>query len=629
MTAKKKPQIKIKKRFVLGLLALGALPVILILFLAGWLFLTQRIYPSIKVAGVDVSLLTREQALQKVAAVLSERGAQILEYELNPPAGGPSILAKQKFIIELKKQETAPAAAQAVSEAFNLGRTKAYFPSSEVSVKISPSLPIKNQVENIAQSVNQNAVDSSLKIYEGEITVTPSQNGLILDEEKIYATIGDYFNGKGFLNPNLSLKIQEPGLNFQEATSIKKRLDEIKISPIKLVFEDHSFNLDLETILSLIDLENSKDSLIMTTVNGKKFNIASYSINGREVSDSKLTLNPEKLNAYLKTIAAKIDRKVQEPLFSVDPGSPPKEGRVTGVDPSSSPEKPKITEFRPPLDGRMLQAEEAASLINAALVNENQNSIKLPVTIVTPKNKLTNELGIKELIGRGVSHFTGSIENRKFNIGLAASRINGVLIAPNEEFSFLNTVGDISAATGFKQAYVIKSGRTVLDDGGGVCQVSTTVFRAALNSGLPITARTAHAYRVGYYEQGFPPGLDATIFGPSVDFKFKNDTPAHILIQSYVTGNTLTVDLYGTSDGRTVSMTKPVVTNITPAPPEIRQEDPSLPKGTVKQVDWAAKGANVAFSRTVTRGGVTYINETFKSNFRPWQAVYLVGTKEG
>lgn len=622
MSAKRKASIKLNKRYVFGLFALAALPVILILFLGGWLFLTQRIYPNIKIAGVDVSLLTREQALQKVAEVLSERGTQILEYELNLPAGEPSVLAKQKFVIELKKQETAPAVAQAISEAFSLGRAKAYFPSSEVSVKISPSLLIKNQVENIAQSVNQNAIDSSLKIYEREITVTPSQNGFILDEEKIYAAIADYFNGKNFSNPNLPLKTQEPGLNFSQASVIKKRLDKIKTSPIKLTFGDQSFILDLETILSLIDLENSQNSLVLTQVNGKKFNIASYSINGKEVSDSRLTLNGAKLNAYLKTIAAQIDRKVQEPLFSVDPNSSPDEQ-------SSSMSKPKITEFRPPLDGKQLQIEETASLLGAALIAENQTEVKLPVIIIQPKNKLTNELGIKELIGRGVSHFTGSIENRKFNIVLAASRINGVLIAPNEEFSFLNTVGDISAATGFKQAYVIKSGRTVLDDGGGVCQVSTTVFRAALNSGLPITARTAHAYRVGYYEQGFPPGLDATIFGPSVDFKFKNDTPSHILIQSYVTGNTLTIDLYGTSDGRTVSMTKPVVTNVTPAPPEIRQEDPGLAKGTVKQVDWAASGANVSFSRTVTKGGVRYINETFKSNFRPWQAVFLVGTKEG
>ena len=128
------------------------------------------------------------------------------------------------------------------------------------------------------------------------------------------------------------------------------------------------------------------------------------------------------------------------------------------------------------------------------------------------KNTLVNDLGVKELVGSGYSTYSGSIENRVFNVSHGASKINGVLIPPGETFSFNKTVGDITAATGFKQAYVIKSGRTVLDDGGGICQVSTTLFRAALNAGLPIVNRTAHAYRVGYYEQGFPPGIDATIY---------------------------------------------------------------------------------------------------------------------
>ncbi|MBI4040150.1 VanW family protein, partial [Candidatus Daviesbacteria bacterium] len=137
---------------------------------------------------------------------------------------------------------------------------------------------------------------------------------------------------------------------------------------------------------------------------------------------------------------------------------------------------------------------------------------------------------------------------------------------------------------------------------------------------------TAHAYRVGYYEQGFPPGLDATVFAPSVDFKFKNDTPASILIQSYTVGLTLYVDLYGTSDGRVAKISTPIVTNQTPPPPPLNQDDPTLPKGTTKQVDWSAWGANVIFTRTVIRDGQTLINETYRSNYRPWQAIFLVGT---
>jgi len=603
--------MKVSKKVIFGSLAVIFIPVILILFLGGWLFLSQRIYPNIKVAGVDISLLRKEDAFEKVTQEISKRGDHALTLELNTA----SLSAAQSFEVELRKQETASPVEEAIIKAYELGRKNVYFPRAEVSLDLKPSLPIKKQVENIATNVDTPAIDSTLKVYEGEITVTPSQNGLIVNEDKIYSMINDYFNTAVLSNLNLPLKASEPKLNFAEATAIKKRLDKIKDSPIKLTFEDLNYTLDLNTIMLLVDLENSQDSLALVEFEGQRFNLSSFAVNNEETTDSKLTLNNLRLSEYLKVIARDIDRTVQEPLLAVDP--------------TSDPSRPKINEFRAPIDGRELQIIEAVEAINAALISETVTEVKLPVKVVEPKNRLANDLGIRELIGTGVSHFAGSIENRKFNVGLAASRINGVLIPPGEEFSFVNTVGDISGASGYKQAYVIKSGRTVLDDGGGVCQVSTTIYRAALNTGLPITERTAHAYRVGYYEQGFPPGLDATIYSPSVDFKFKNDTGHHILVQAKVEGTDLTVDLYGTSDGRSVEMTKPAILSQSPALPEIRQDDPSLPKGTVKQVDWAAAGANVIFKRKVIKGGITYIDETVRSNFRPWQAVYLVGTKEG
>jgi vancomycin resistance protein YoaR len=256
----------------------------------------------------------------------------------------------------------------------------------------------------------------------------------------------------------------------------------------------------------------------------------------------------------------------------------------------------------------------------------------LPVNTVYPKTSTAqvNDYGIRELLGSGTSSFIDSIPNRVYNIGLASSRTNGVLVPPGETFSFDQVIGEITAATGYKQAYVIKSGKTVLDDGGGVCQVSTTLFRAVLNAGLPIVERTAHAYRVGYYEQGgSPPGFDATVFPPLVDFKFKNDTPNYILIQNNMAGTTLTFQIYGTSDGRVTTVGKPVILSTTPPPPELRQDDPTLPKGTEKETEHAITGMNIQFKRTVVRNGETIIDEVIRSNFRPWQRVIMVGTKEG
>lgn len=186
----------------------------------------------------------------------------------------------------------------------------------------------------------------------------------------------------------------------------------------------------------------------------------------------------------------------------------------------------------------------------------------------------------------------------------------------------------VSEFTGYQQAYIISGGKTILGDGGGVCQVSTTLFRAILDAGLPITERQAHAYMVGYYEQDSPPGLDATVYSPSPDLKFKNDTSNSILITARANPRnySLVFELYGTSDGRVSTISKPAVTDVVPAPDDLYQDDPTLPVGTVKQIDFKAAGAKVTFNYKVTKAGETIYKKTFISNYRPWQAVYLRGT---
>ncbi len=298
----------------------------------------------------------------------------------------------------------------------------------------------------------------------------------------------------------------------------------------------------------------------------------------------------------------------------------------------------RVTVFKPSKDGQTVNIEELKNQISSKFLTVVSSSkpetivTEIPVRVLKPKitTDKANNLGIKELLASGTSLFQHSIPNRIYNISLASTRLNGILVAPGEVFSFGKALGDISAFTGYLQAYVIQNGKTILGDGGGVCQVSTTFFRALLNAGLPIVERHAHAYRVGYYEQDSPPGLDATVFLPSVDLKFKNDTGNYILIQTYIDPNIprLTFELYGTKDGREVSITTPVVTNQTPAPPDVFQDDPTLPKGQVKQVDFAAAGANVYFTRQVIKNGKVIIADRFDSDFRPWQAVYLRGTKE-
>lgn len=301
-------------------------------------------------------------------------------------------------------------------------------------------------------------------------------------------------------------------------------------------------------------------------------------------------------------------------------------------------ENGKVTTFRPSSDGQELDISalkrNLVSHLPSIIAAETSQTIIIPIPIKKLKPKITtekvNNLGIKELIASGTSLYHGSIESRIYNLSLAASRINGILVAPGEVFSFNNALGDVSSFTGYKQAYVIQNGRTVLGDGGGICQVSTTLFRAILNAGLPVVERHAHAYRVHYYEEDSPPGIDATVYVPGVDLKFKNDTGNYILIQNYVdpANFRITFMLYGTKDNRQVTLGEPVITSQTPPPAPLYQDDPSLPKGTVRQIDWEARGANVYFTRDIVKNGVKLPTEKFVSNFRPWQAVYLRGTKE-
>jgi vancomycin resistance protein YoaR len=241
----------------------------------------------------------------------------------------------------------------------------------------------------------------------------------------------------------------------------------------------------------------------------------------------------------------------------------------------------------------------------------------------------TNQLGIEELIGEGVSDYSGSSPDRIYNLTLAASKFNGVIIPPNEEFSFNTIIGDISSNSGYRPSYIIKNGQTVLGDGGGVCQVSTTAFRAALNTGLPITERHAHAYRVSYYENDAKPGFDATIYTPSVDLRFKNDTPSNILIQTQIDeeNNKLYFRLYGKKDNRVVELSDATVWDVVPPPEPRYQDDPTLPEGQTKQVDYAAWGAKSKFTYKVTKDNKVLHEEEFYSSYRPWQAVFLVGKK--
>ncbi|MDW8017923.1 MAG: VanW family protein [Thermus sp.] len=271
--------------------------------------------------------------------------------------------------------------------------------------------------------------------------------------------------------------------------------------------------------------------------------------------------------------------------------------------------------------GLSFDEAEALAAYRQALA-AGQGSFRLPVRYTPPQPSLQAlyALGVREHLATGETDFRGSSRARLHNLLLASSKLDGLLIPPGP-FSFHQALGPVSEEAGYREAFVIVGDRTEQGIGGGVCQVSTTLFRAFFFAGLPILERHAHSYQVAYYK---PTGLDAAVIAPHKDLRVLNDTPGHLWVQRSVVGTRLRFHLFGTKD-REVRWEGPFVSERKPPLPPKEVLDPSLPPGVRQQVDFAAEGARVEVRRTVRYRDGRVREERLLSLYRPWGAVYRVG----
>ncbi|MCS7178782.1 MAG: VanW family protein [Anaerolineae bacterium] len=326
-----------------------------------------------------------------------------------------------------------------------------------------------------------------------------------------------------------------------------------------------------------------------------------------------VTLDREALRAFLESIAPSLAIEPVDARFHLD--------RQTG----------QLVPIAPSSPGRALDVEASIANILAA-VAAGQHTAPLTVRTVPPQFPETataEELGIRELVAEGDSYFIGSPSGRDHNIRLAASKFDGLVIAPGETFSFNRYLGEVSREAGYDEAYVTLGEQLAIEVGGGICQVSTTAFRAALRGGYPILERWAHHHRVGYYElRGHGPGLDATVYAPLLDFKFVNDRPTALLIETEIeeTNHRLIFRFYSTDDGRRVEIKGPIITDETEPGPPIYQLDEKLPPGTVVEWQTAQKGLTARVERWVyDAGGNLLYHNVFVSKYAPRRAAYRYG----
>lgn len=545
--------------------------------IASFLYLSPRIYPGIKIAGISVGGMKKQEAENVLWQNIkkNKKNTIVLIYQNN------------KWVIDLKDFNYSPRPDITASKAYAMRDIKLLLRKQEKKLPLDFTLNselLNKQIASISAQVSFPNQEPQIKIEENSISITPGEDGIELNikktEELLKKNIS-YLNFNAIPLPADPIKV---AATLEQIKTTKARAQKLLPKKLFIKIDNNTNTLSGEELLSFIDFAGG--------------------------------FSKEKISAFSATLEESYNRPPQNATFQMENG--------------------KVTLFNPAEYGIKINKESAINQITDMLVNLENNkteslTTKILITQIEPKinNQEVNSLGINNLLGRGISYYTGSAASRIYNLTLAASRVNGTLIPPEAVFSFNTTVGDISTATGYQSAYIIKSGRTILGDGGGICQDSTTLFRAVLEAGLPVIERRAHSYRVVYYEKGgFKPGLDATVFSPTTDFKFKNDTPAHILIQAYVVPAQakLTYEIYGTADGRFAQITNHRVWDQVPPPEPLYQDDPTLPAGTVKQIDFAAWGAKAAFDYRVVRDNEILTERTFYSNFSPWQAVYLRGT---
>ena len=304
-----------------------------------------------------------------------------------------------------------------------------------------------------------------------------------------------------------------------------------------------------------------------------------------------------------------------EPLLA----RPPREGRFA-FDRSTG----RLQVVAPSQTGLALDVEGTARAV-ADAVALGHNRVQAQFEVVEPVVGTDNPeaYGIRELVASGTTWFKGSSASRIHNIELTTSQLHNVMVPPGADFSFNDTVGAITAAAGYADSAIIWGDRTAVGVGGGVCQVSTTLFRAAFDGGFPIVERYNHGYVVSWYGQ---PGKDATIYSPYVDFRFRNDTGAWILIQPTLdlAQGILTFDIFGTAFDRVVTVAEPVISHVIEPEEPLYLEDSALAPGEQRLVETEKLGMPVTVDRTIVEHGRSR-TERFRSVYQPWRAVYLVG----
>jgi vancomycin resistance protein YoaR len=553
-----------------------------------------KIYPNVTIQGLNVGELTQQEA----EAALRARYGAFLQRPATLTYGDQSwqpSYADVGINFDFKG---------AINRAYRAGRGNGLIENLQEVYAIWENgldLPVhvtfdqtklRAYVAGVSADLEQAPIDAQLRLDGTTVSTQPSQTGrqVLVDQ-----TVAEMTAGLArFKSQTVALKTREiaPRLDGTAVAGARARIEAMLQAPLTLEVEKKQYVWTPEEIALMLDI-------------------------GRVPQNSASDTIAVELNAY------QVGRRVRQIADETGRGS---------VNPRVAWNNGDLRILKPGKPGLRLDEAQASAAIGAAVAGTDR-VLALPVREVAPQVTEANlrSLGINELVSVGRSDFTGSADYRINNIGVGMEILNGILIAPGEEFSFNNNIGSIDARNGFVEGYAIIQDRTQLEFGGGICQDSTTLFRAAFWAGLPITERWGHSFYISWYDKyglgsnGNGPGLDATIFTGGPDLKFVNDTGNWLLMQSTSNPHTgvAEVSFYGTKLNRTVTLSQSISKRIpAPSAPKI-VTDPKQPFGTSRQSDHARGGMTIAVYRTITENGVRKQPELFQTTFRAWPNIYV------
>lgn len=562
-------------------------------------------YPSgTTVASVNISTLSPAEAL----ATLQTSIDAYLEKETTISFNGLTKKFKPTDLgIKISPQDTLATLKTVNAKDKNILDVLFFAEKNEKNISLVADMDenILEKTLNVSFGLNELAPVSATFYFDekGKLAIKDGKEGLVWDR---YALIKELKNSASKLD-TVELKIA----SVQAGPGIKKE---------DLIGQEEAVKTKLNHQFTLLDPVYSDDWNVKLTDHldwvlfQERQTLQLPYFNEESESDSQkliaIEINQEKLDQFVdEKISKWLDRAPEPVKIYQDP-----EGKVVIEGKGSN--------------GLKIQRLALKQAIELAIENQIKD-VPIPVLELRPEISISPELqemGVKERLTVGHTSYYGSPPNRVHNIKVGSARFNGLLIAPGEVFSFNKYLGPVDAANGYRKELVIKQEGTVPDFGGGICQVSTTMFRAILFAGLDLVERNQHSYAVSYYSQILGHGLDATIFLGGPDLRFKNDTSGHILVQAYIEKDyELYIVLYGTPDGRKVEMEGPYISNHRGAPATVYIDTTDLPPGQKKTAEKAHAGFDALWYRHLTLPSGETVKETISTRYKAMPMKILVG----